>query len=140
MAHDTGTADASAPVSPGAPPNAHVVPVRVLATVLAGLLVLTLLTVAAARGDLGRLNIWIALGIATLKATLVILYFMHLRYGRPFYGIVLVTTLLFLSAFIGLTVMDTSHYGKNIERFRGEHPDQVAPLLDAERMRESLKP
>ena len=38
----------------------------------------------------------IAVGIATVKASLVALYFMHLRYDQPFYAIVLLTALLFL--------------------------------------------
>jgi cytochrome c oxidase subunit 4 len=58
-----------------------VVPVRVYVSIFVALMVLTLLTVGVALTDLGRLNIVVALTIATCKALLVLLYFMHLRYS-----------------------------------------------------------
>jgi cytochrome c oxidase subunit 4 len=54
---------------------------RVYVTVFALLIFFTIVTVWAAFADLGRLNLAVALGIATLKATLVVLYFMHVRYN-----------------------------------------------------------
>jgi cytochrome c oxidase subunit 4 len=95
--------------------HVHVVPVKVLAAVFAVLLVLTVLTVAATYVDLGRLNIWIALFIAVAKASAVGLYFMHLRYDKPFYGIILVGSLLFVVLFIGTTIVDTLHYKPDFE-------------------------
>ena len=59
----------------------HVVPLRVYFSVFGALMVLTAITVAVAFFDLGVLNNVVALGIAGLKATLVILYFMHVRYS-----------------------------------------------------------
>ena len=59
----------------------HVVPVWLLAAVFAALMVLTGLTVAVAQVDLGNLNLYLALGIAALKASLVVLFFMHLYLG-----------------------------------------------------------
>ena len=59
----------------------HVVPVPVYLVVFAALCVGTVLTVTAAGHDFGALNTPIALGIAATKATLVILYFMHVRYS-----------------------------------------------------------
>ena len=59
----------------------HVVPVPVYLAVFATLCVGTVLTVEAAGHDFGGLNTPIALGIAATKATLVILYFMHVRYS-----------------------------------------------------------
>ena len=56
----------------------------------------TVATVAATWVDLGGWNLWIALGIATVKASLVALYFMHLRYDNPFYALIFVTALVFL--------------------------------------------
>lgn len=89
---------------------AHAVPLRVLLAVWLALVVLTVVTVAAVRVDLGMLNIWIALAIALVKASLVGLYFMHLRYDRPFHAIVLVCSLLFVVLFVGLALLDTVHY------------------------------
>ncbi len=98
---------------PGAPrrgPHVHIVPLRVLATVFASLVVLTVLTVAAVELDLGGANLWLAMGIATVKATIVALWFMHLRYDRLFHGVIFLSSLLFAFLFIGLTLMDTTHY------------------------------
>jgi cytochrome c oxidase subunit 4 len=89
---------------------AHAVAIRTLLLVLAALLVLTWVTIAATRLELGSLNLWIALGIATAKATLVLLYFMHLRYDAPVNAIVFVAALLFLALFVGLALLDTTTY------------------------------
>ena len=59
----------------------HVVPVRVYATILAALLALTGVTTAVAFVDLGVANVVVMLVIAVVKATLVVLFFMHLRWA-----------------------------------------------------------
>lgn len=79
---------------------------RCLTTVWILLLVLTGITVGVSRLDLGALNIWAALGIATLKASLVILYFMHLKSEPRLLVICLFVALLTLATFIGLTFFD----------------------------------
>jgi cytochrome c oxidase subunit 4 len=60
---------------------AHVVSIRTYALIFGLLLVLTGSTTAIAFADLGRVNDVLMLGIAITKATLVVLYFMHLRYS-----------------------------------------------------------
>lgn len=90
---------------PGAAP--HVMPVWLLVAVWGALMVLTVATVSVTRIDLGGLNLWIAMAIAALKATLVALYFMHLRYERSFLGFIFIATLLFVFLFIGITLMDS---------------------------------
>ena len=86
---------------------AHVLPLWLLAAVWGALLLLTVITVAVTRVDFGGMNLWIAMGIATVKATLVALYFMHLRYDRPFNAVVLISALLFVTLFVGLALTDT---------------------------------
>jgi len=98
------------------PGAGHVVSLRVLATVFVILLALTYVTVAARYIDLGSLNIWIALGIATVKGTLVILYFMHLRYDSPFNAVIFATALVFMFLFLGVTILDTIQYQPTIEQ------------------------
>ncbi|MEX2214730.1 MAG: cytochrome C oxidase subunit IV family protein [Phycisphaeraceae bacterium] len=93
----------------------HVVSPRVLLTVFGILLVLTMLTVAVTKIDLGKLNVWIALIIAVAKAGVVGLYFMHLRYDRPFHGIILVVSLMFVALFIGIALMDSDAYQPNLQ-------------------------
>ncbi len=77
-----------------------------LLTVFAALVFLTVLTVAAAQVSLGAWEVWISLGIASVKATLVAAYFMHLRYDKSFNGMVFIASLLFVALFLALTLMD----------------------------------
>lgn len=86
---------------------AHVMPLWLLAAVWGALLVFTVITVAVTKFDFGGMNLWIAMAIATVKASLVALYFMHLRYDRPFNAVVLISALLFVTLFVGLALTDT---------------------------------
>lgn len=70
------------------------------------LLILTATTVAVSRIHLGALNIWAALGIASLKSALVIFFFMHLKEERRVFKISLLVALVTLALFIGLTFFD----------------------------------
>ena len=88
----------------------HIAPFRVLTAVWVTLLVLTWVTVSATGFDLGRFNLWLAMAIATIKASFVLLYFMHMRYDRPINAIVFVTALLFVMLFVGFALMDTLAY------------------------------
>jgi cytochrome c oxidase subunit 4 len=70
------------------------------------LLVLTGVTVAVSYVDLGIMNVVVALVIASVKASLVALFFMHLKYERKvFWGFAL-TPLFFLALIIGGTLSD----------------------------------
>ena len=84
----------------------HVVNPLVLLGTLGALLVLTFLTVAITWVDLGEFNLWIAMIIATIKAALVLLFFMHLYWEKPIIGVVFVTALLLVTLFIGLSMTD----------------------------------
>lgn len=66
----------------------------------------TVATVIAAYKDLGQLNIVIALGIATFKATLVVLYFMHARYSPKRTQLVIVCSVFWLAILLALTLSD----------------------------------
>lgn len=88
----------------------HVASVRLLLVVWVGLMFGTWLTVSASNVDLGFLNIWIGLAIATGKAVLVGLYYMHLRWDKPFNAFVFLGAFFFLFLFIGFALMDTAQY------------------------------
>jgi cytochrome c oxidase subunit 4 len=95
---------------------AHVMPVRMLWLVWGSLMFLTIVTVAVTSIDLGsRFNLIVAMGIATIKAGLVATYFMHLRWDRPFHTLVFAGSLLFVSLFIAMTLLDKSEYEADIE-------------------------
>lgn len=93
--------------------HTHITPLSIYLGVGGALIVLTAVTVAVALVDFGdlvglpQLNIIVALGIATVKASLVALFFMHLLYDSKIYSFALVTGLLMLFIFIGLTMADT---------------------------------
>ena len=84
----------------------RIVPVKVYAKVLCALLVLTAATCAISFIDMGKLNAVVALVIAFVKASLVALIFMHLRYGRRLMRIVALAGLFWLGILISLTMGD----------------------------------
>lgn len=80
--------------------------VGIYLAVFSTLMVLTALTVAAALVDLGPLNNVVMLGIAVTKATLVVLYFMHVRYGPRLVWVMAASGVAMLALFIGYTLSD----------------------------------
>ncbi len=102
--------------SDGPPAHVHVVPLKVLFGIWAALVFLTWVTVAASKVHFGQLigepwlNVVGALLIAVVKASLVALYFMHLRYEHPFHGFVLVAALAFVALLITIALVDTREY------------------------------
>ena len=85
----------------------HIVQRKVYYLIFGALMALTVTTVAVAYFDLGAtLNTVIALTIAVTKATLVILYFMHVRYSPRLTWVVICSGLLWLIIMIGLTLSD----------------------------------
>ncbi len=82
--------------------------VKTYAAVLAGLLLLTFITVGASYINFGSgtVNIVIALGIATVKATLVALFFMHLIHDKPINAVVISAGFVFLGLLLLFTLTD----------------------------------
>ena len=96
----------------------HIVPVPILLGVFGALIVLTVLTVAVTYVDLGMWNLWIAMAIATVKASLVALFFMHLFYDRSFATIVFLAAIVFVGLFIGVVLLDALEYSPDIHSFQ----------------------
>jgi cytochrome c oxidase subunit 4 len=85
----------------------HIVPLRIYVTIFLALLVGTGLTVWAGFRDFpGQLNVIIALTIAVIKATLVVLYFMHVRYSSRLIWVVFTSALFWLVILFALTFSD----------------------------------
>ena len=84
----------------------HIAPVKSYVTVFGTLMVLTTITVAAAFTNLGSLNFPVALAIAITKATVVILFFMHVKYSSKLTKFVVASCLFFLACLFGLTFTD----------------------------------
>ena len=103
----------------------HIVPVKFLALICGILLFLTAVTVWVSRYDfadinISELNIIVAMIVATIKATLVGLYFMHLRWDRPIIGFIFVLSILLVGLMIGLTMTDSMAYQDQV--IKGDTP------------------
>ena len=103
----------------------HIVSPKIYAAVLTALLVGTVLTVQAAKVDLGRLNIVAALGIAAIKMTLVILFFMHGKYSARRTKLVIVAGFFWLAIMLGLTLADYSTRHAEPSRSQSQPPSSL---------------
>jgi cytochrome c oxidase subunit 4 len=84
----------------------HVSSSAMFLNVLLILLVLTVVTVGASRIDFGAANMLIAMLIASVKASLVILFFMHVKWDTAINKIVFLSSFLFLSLLFIFTLAD----------------------------------
>lgn len=91
--------------------SGHVSPKSVYYSIFGALMVLTAITVFAAYVNLGNLNAPVALAIATVKATLVVLFFMHVKYSSRLTKLVVATSLFFLFILLGEMMMDYASRG-----------------------------
>ncbi len=91
----------------------HVVPLGVYLLIFFALMVGTVLTVGAAYVELGWLNTPVALLIAIVKATLVVLFFMHVRYNTPLMWMFAAGGFFFLVILLVLTLQD--YYSRDWE-------------------------
>jgi cytochrome c oxidase subunit IV len=87
--------------------HAHVSSVPFYLAIFIGLLMLTGLTVGQSYVDLGRLNLMTVILIASIKASLVVTFFMHLRHDNKFHALAFVGSLLFIGIFFVYTMNDT---------------------------------
>jgi len=86
--------------------SAHVLPKSTYYLIFFSLMVLTAITVAVAFVNLGSLNFPIAIGVAITKATLVVLFFMHVKYSSRMTKMVVGLAIFFLLVMLGLTMTD----------------------------------
>lgn len=98
---------------------AHTMPVPMLVGILALLMALTVLTVSVTSFDLGAQgNLVVAMVIATVKAGLVVAFFMHLIWDKKLHLILFLTSVLFLILFLSLSVNDRGEYERDIESYQ----------------------
>jgi cytochrome c oxidase subunit IV len=100
----------------------HVLSLNMILTVGGLLLVMTAVTVFVAQFDFGAMNMVVAMVVATFKATLVVAYFMQLRYDNKFFFVMLMVSLIALMVFIVFTMIDqksrTGIYDKQMQEIR----------------------
>ena len=89
----------------------HVSPISLYVTIFLALMVLTAVTVGAAYVNLGRFNFLVAMIIAVFKASLVVWYFMHVKYQSRLTKLTVATGLFFLAVLLGLMLVDYGSKG-----------------------------
>lgn len=95
--------------------HTHISSPMQLIGIFVALLALTGLTVWAASWPVGGFDVWIALGIAGVKATLVAAYFMHLRYDRPTNTLLLIFSISMVVLFLSVTLADVIQLAPEVD-------------------------
>jgi len=105
---------------------AHVTPVKLLLGVFGALTVLTVFTVLVTAVDLGSQgNFVVAMIIATVKAGLVMAFFMHLVWDKKFNLTVFLSAFLFVLLFLSISLTDRNEYQTQIDAFEENNPLKI---------------
>jgi cytochrome c oxidase subunit 4 len=115
--------------------SSHIVPKSTYYLIFTALMVGTALTVWIAFQDLGPFNTPVALAIAITKATLVILYFMHVKYSPRLTKLVVVASVFWLAILLVMTMGDYATrswrtYGWQMERPQQELAQTAVGAID----------
>lgn len=86
--------------------SGHVSSIGLYLTIFFALMILTAVTVAAAYLNLGPFNFGVAMAIAAFKASLVVWYFMHVKWQSSLTKLTLATGLFFLAILLGMSLID----------------------------------
>lgn len=89
--------------------NDHILSYKALMIVFVILLFLTVVTVGFSYVDLGKLNVYVALLIASCKASFVLLFFMHMKYESKVIKYSFLSTIIFLAIMISFTFWDVAY-------------------------------
>ena len=104
---------------------AHPLPIPILLAVFFALICLTILTVGQASFDMGGNDVVIVMTIATIKAGLVMAFFMHMAYEKPFNIIVFLSSFVFVAIFVIFTLGDSRGTSDSFQ----PKPDDVVALV-----------
>jgi cytochrome c oxidase subunit 4 len=97
------------------PSFSHPMPLPTLLATFGALVFFTIVTVVVAKTlPLGTFEVWVSIGIATVKAVLVLLFFMHMLHDKPFNVLVFMSSFLFVGLFVGIVLTDTDQYQDTI--------------------------
>lgn len=107
----------------------HIVPYKTYVTVILVLFFLTFVTVAVSRVDFGVMNIVVAMLIASMKAGIVGMFFMHLKYENPVIWIYVAFPIVLLGIMIGGIFLDNPH--RNDHKIYWEPPKKAADTAGA---------
>jgi cytochrome c oxidase subunit 4 len=96
---------------------AHPVPLPLLAAVFLALVGLTIVTVITGQMKFEGFDLVLAMIIATTKASLVCAIFMHLKWDKPFLGMIFVFSVMFVGLFLAFTFLDSHEYNADITEY-----------------------
>ena len=105
----------------------HIVSPKLYLVIFLALMAGTILTVWAAYQNFGAMNIVIALGIATIKAILVILFFMHGKYSARRTKLVIVSGFFWLAIMLGLTITSPGIRSRAAANYRMFRSSKASP-------------
>jgi len=105
----------------------HPMPLSILFGTFIALVILTGLTVAQSTVVSSGAEIYVAMFIATIKGSLVMIYFMHLRHDKSFNILIILFSLAFVAVFIGFCSMDTISYQPDVQAKELELSPTLAP-------------
>ncbi len=108
---------------------AHPASVKSLLLVFFALIILTWLTVFQSTLKLGSIELVVSLAIATVKASLVILFFMHMIHDKPLNAIVFLSSFIFVALFLGFILMDAHGYKDSYEFKNVDSAPKVAAAM-----------
>src|SRR5262245_9485527 len=92
--------------------HAHISSIPFYVGIFLVLTTLTVITVGVSYVHLGKANLLVAIVIASIKAALVMLFFMHLKHDTKFHGLIVIATLCFIGVFFAYTLNDTERRGE----------------------------
>jgi cytochrome c oxidase subunit IV len=121
--HGKRLGDGTLPTEDMAEGLGHVLPFQTYVKTLVALLVLTVITVIAAEQDFGALNVVIALGIATIKALIVSLFFMHLKFEGRLIVMYAIYPIILVALLVSSNVVDVKD--RAIIAPRGKEPPHI---------------
>lgn len=110
----------------------HVSPMKTYWAVFIGLLFLTAVTYGVSYANLGAASLFVAMVVAVIKATLVCMYFMHLKYDDRYHVFVFTSTILFVAIFFTFTIFDLKSRDKLMdeqETFFKQYYDDASPTV-----------
>lgn len=115
----------------------HILPLSLYINIGLILLGLTIVTVWVSYHDYGEFNLLVAMAIAATKASLVALYFMHLKYDNKLYSVIFLSAIFFLAIFIVITMFDTLRRD-DIYEIKSEPIQKDAIIYNAPAVTDSL--
>lgn len=89
--------------------DSHIVPYKMYLYILAGLISLTLISVGVTEIEFGEFSVFVALLLATIKATLVLIYFMHLKFDNKILQILVPAIFIIVALVIFIVFLDYNY-------------------------------